>query len=239
MSDIGEINIENLQHTIGCTFNNKELLTQALTHSSYANEQRLSKNMNNERLEFLGDAVLEVVSSEVLYLKYPDMQEGKLSKKRASLVCEQALAASAKDIGLGEYLLLGRGEELGGGREKASITSDAVEALIGAIYLDQGMDVATKFINQFILNDIENKSFLHDSKTVLQEVVQQHWKTPVTYELIDTEGPENERLFVMQVAREGNVLGIGRGKTKQAAGQDAAYHALVMLKEKLGEDFPE
>ena len=227
--------LDNFQSEIGYVFKNKNLLRQALTHSSYANEHRMNRLYNNERLEFLGDAVLEVVSSEFLYKKYPDMQEGQLSKKRASLVCEPTLAKCAAEIGLGQYLFLGKGEETTGGRERDSVISDAMEAVIGAIFLDSGIDDAKAFILKYILNDIEHKVLFHDSKTLLQEIVQAKWKVPVVFETVDALGPEHSRIFVVQAKKGNEVLGEGRGRTKQAAGQDAAYQAIMKIKEVYGE----
>ncbi|WP_320959283.1 ribonuclease III, partial [Hungatella effluvii] len=163
--------LNELEGRIGYRFSDRQLLTRAMTHSSYANEHRLNKLECNERLEFLGDSVLEVVSSDFLYHKYPDKPEGDLTKIRASIVCEPTLAYCAEDIELGNYLLLGKGEEATGGRGRASVVSDAMEALIGAIYLDGGFANAKEFILRFIMNDIEHKQLFFDSKTILQEIV--------------------------------------------------------------------
>ena len=160
--------LQELESRIGYTFNNIALLKQAMTHSSYANEQKINKYQNYERLEFLGDAVLELISSEFLFNEYPSVPEGQLTKMRASMVCEPSLAFCAKDLELGEFLLLGKGEESTGGRNRDSITSDAMEAVIGAIFLDGGMEYAKEFIYRFILSDLEDKQFLYDSKTNLQ-----------------------------------------------------------------------
>lgn len=219
-----------LQERIGYSFQDIRHLHLALTHSSYANEYKLHKVHHNERLEFLGDAVLEIVSSDFLYRNYPSMSEGEMSKKRASLVCEPALAASAREICLGKYLMLGKGEQLNGGADRDSILSDAFEAVIGAIYLDGGLPPAQTFIYAYVLNDIEHKSLRQDSKTILQEMLQKDHKGPISYELIDTQGPEHNRIFVMQVKLGDRVIGTGRGRTKQAAGQDAAYHAILTFK---------
>ena len=179
---------KEIEHRIGYTFHNPALLEKALTHSSYSNEHRLGKLNNNERLQFLGDAVLEVVSSEFLYKKYPERPEGELTKQRASMVCEQTLALCARDLELGSYLLLGRGEDMTGGRERASVTSDAMEAMIGAIYLDGGFANAKEYIDRFILNDIENKQLFFDSKTILQEIMQGEMECEPVYELTGEEG---------------------------------------------------
>ena len=222
--------MENLQKEIKYEFRQEGLLKQALTHSSYANEHHLDKLYNNERLEFLGDAVLELVSSDVLYGQFPKMQEGQLSKKRASLVCEPALAYCARQISLGQYLRLGHGEDLNGGRERDSILSDALEAVIGAMYLDGGIGVARSFIMDFVLNDIEHNELFHDSKTALQELVQSRIKETVSYELVDAVGPEHNRSFIVQAMIGSIKLCTGSGRTKQAAGQDAAYKSILMLK---------
>ena len=185
---------KEIEHRIGYTFHNPALLEKALTHSSYSNEPAVQWQMhdNNERLEFLGDAVLEVVSSEFLYKKYPERPEGELTKQRASMVCEQTLALCARDLELGSYLLLGRGEDMTGGRERASVTSDAMEAMIGAIYLDGGFANAKEYIDRFILNDIANKQLFFDSKTILQEIVQGEMECEPVYELTGEEGPNHK-----------------------------------------------
>lgn len=222
--------LEELQQKIAYTFHDENLLFTALTHSSYANEHRLHKIHHNERLEFLGDAVLEIISSDFLFRNFPDMSEGQMSKKRASLVCEPTLAYCARQLELGRYLMLGRGEDMGGGRKRDSILSDALEAVIGAIYLDSGIDAARTFIMSNVLNDIEHKAMFQDSKTILQEILQRDHKEPIIYEVIDTTGPEHDRLFVVQVKLGDAVIGQGSGRTKQAAGQEAAYHAILSLK---------
>ena len=221
---------KEIEHRIGYTFHNPALLEKALTHSSYSNEHRLGKLNNNERLEFLGDAVLEVVSSEFLYKKYPERPEGELTKQRASMVCEQTLALCARDLELGSYLLLGRGEDMTGGRERASVTSEAMEAMIGAIYLDGGFANAKEYIDRFILNDIENKQLFFDSKTILQEIVQGEMECEPVYELTGEEGPNHNKKFTVQVLIREQVYGTGSGRTKKAAEQEAAYAALLKLK---------
>ena len=164
--------LKELESKIGYKFRDFSLLRRAMMHSSYTNEKHLEKYHCNERLEFLGDAVLELVSSEYLFLEFPKVSEGELTKTRASMVCEPSLAFCARDIDLGSYLLLGKGEEATGGRHRDSITSDALEALIGAIYLDGGFTNAKEFIHRFILTDLEDKKLFFDSKTILQEIVQ-------------------------------------------------------------------
>lgn len=227
-----KIRLEDLQKRIGYQFNDISLLRQAMTHSSYANERKLGKLMNNERLEFLGDAVLELVSSEFLYTNHPQLHEGDLTKTRASIVCESTLAFCTRQIELGKYLLLGKGEEHTGGRERSSIVSDAMEALIGAIYLDGGFANAKEFINQFILKDIEKKKLFFDSKTILQEVIQKMNRGELSYELISEEGPDHAKQFVVNAKIDEEVIGNGRGKTKKAAEQEAAYSALMKLNAK-------
>ena len=164
--------LKELQLVIGYQFQKEGLLRQALVHSSYSNEKRMRKGADNERLEFLGDAVLELVSSDFLYRNYEKSPEGELTKTRASIVCEQTLAFCARKIDLGAYLFLGKGEDMSGGRKRSSITSDAFEAVIGAIYLDGGFANAKEFVERFVMNDIENMQLFYDSKTILQEVVQ-------------------------------------------------------------------
>ncbi len=223
-------NLNELEERIGYRFSDKNLMTQAMTHSSYANEHRLNKLECNERLEFLGDSVLEVISSDCLYHKYPENPEGDLTKIRASIVCEPTLAYCAEDIRLGEYLLLGRGEEATGGRGRASIVSDAMEALIGAIYLDGGFANAKEFILRFIMNDLEHKQLFYDSKTILQEIVQSKTDEPLSYELLREEGPDHNKVFESQVLIGKEVIGQGTGRTKKAAEQVAAYHGILSLK---------
>lgn len=222
--------MKDFQHRIGYEFKDESLLLKALTHSSYANEKHMKKFSDNERLEFLGDAVLELVSSEFLYLNYREMSEGDLTKLRASLVCEPTLAFCTKDLELSRYLRLGKGEEATGGRNRKSILSDALEAVIGALYLDGGMEAAKGFILSYILTDIEHKQLFHDSKTILQEVVQADYKQELHYELIAEEGPDHARQFTVEVRMGGQALGQGCGNTKKAAEQEAAYHALIYLK---------
>ena len=223
------IKLEEFQEIIGYKFNNKSLLKQALVHSSYANEKGIGKKGSNERLEFLGDAVLELVSSEFLYAKYKDKSEGELSKLRASFVCEAALNFCSKQIRLGEFVLLGKGEETTGGRERPSIISDCFEALIGAIYLDGGFANAKEVILKFILNGYENKVFFYDSKTILQEVVQSQDSRPVEYDLLSEEGPDHLKKFIVAVKINGERVGVGEGVSKKSAEQAAAYEALKKL----------
>lgn len=224
--------LEELEKRIGYSFKEKLLLKQAITHSSFTNEQKINKLGHYERLEFLGDAVLELVSSDFLFRRFPDKSEGALTKIRASMVCEPSLAFCAKDLEIGKFLLLGKGEESTGGRERDSITSDAMEAIIGAIYLDGGLEEAREFINRFVLSDLEDKQLFFDSKTTLQEFIQGELKKEFHYELISETGPEHDKEFVVEVCMEGRVLGNGSGRTKKSAEQHAAYEALMLLKNK-------
>lgn len=225
MADLNEF-----QSKIGYTFKNQHLLEQALTHSSYANEKHMKKHSDNERLEFLGDAVLEIVSSEFLFINYPQKPEGELTKLRASIVCEPTLALCTKPLDLGKYLRLGRGEDHTGGRKRKSILSDALEAVIGAIYLDGGFTNAKEFVLRFIMTDIENKQLFYDSKTILQEQIQSETEEPIHYELVKEEGPDHNKRFTVNVVLGEKVLGSGSGRTKKAAEQEAAYRALLARK---------
>ena len=222
--------IIEFEKKIGYTFENPYLLVTALTHSSYSNEKRLKKYKCNERLEFLGDAVLELISSEYIFKENPQKPEGDLTRIRASYVCEPTLAACARDISLGDYLLLGKGEDRTGGRERDSILSDAMEATIGAVYLDGGFARAKEYVEAFVLRDIENKKLFYDSKTILQEIVQGHTDETLTYVLLKEEGPDHNKSFWVDAVRNGEVIGSGHGRTKKAAEQQAAYEAILKLR---------
>ena len=222
--------LKELEKKIGYTFENHKLLERAMMHSSYTNEKHLEKYRCNERLEFLGDAVLELISSEYLFGELPRVSEGELTKTRASMVCEPSLAMCARDIDLGSYLLLGKGEEATGGRMRDSITSDAMEALIGAIYLDGGFTSAKEFIHRFILTDLEDKKLFYDSKTILQEIVQANKAVNITYELVGEEGPDHNKTFEVRVRIGGQPYGSGKGRSKKAAEQKAAYQAIIMYR---------
>ncbi len=225
-------NLHELENKIGYHFRDFSLLRRAVMHSSYTNEKHLPKYQCNERLEFLGDAVLEVVSSEFLFLENPKVSEGELTKTRASMVCEPSLAFCARDINLGSYLLLGKGEEATGGRLRDSVTSDAMEALIGAIYLDGGFANAKEFVLKYILTDIEHKKLFYDSKTILQEIVQAEMNRNISYHLVKEEGPDHNKTFVVEVHIGADRYGTGKGRTKKAAEQQAAYQAILQLKKK-------
>ena len=222
--------VKELEQKIGYVFKDKSLIERALMHSSYTNEKHLKKYECNERLEFLGDAVLELVSSAYLFNEFPKVSEGELTKTRASMVCEPSLAMCARDIGLGDYLLLGKGEDMTGGRNRDSIVSDATEALLGAIYLDGGFANAKEFVLNFILNDIEHKQLFYDSKTILQEIVQENGTQPVEYILTKEEGPDHNKNFTVEARVNGKVMGQGSGHTKKAAEQAAAYQAIRVLR---------
>lgn len=219
-----------LEKKIGYKFENFDLLIHAMTHSSYANEHHIAYEGNNERLEFLGDAVLELISSEFLFHRHRNLPEGELTKKRASMVCEPTLALCARDIPLGNYLLLGKGEESTGGRNRDSIVSDAMEALIGAIYLDGGFASAKEFIHKFILNDMEHKKLFYDSKTILQEIVQSRCEEGLSYQLLREEGPDHNKMFEVAAKIGEKEIGRGTGRTKKAAEQLAAYRGILKIR---------
>lgn len=219
-----------LEKTIAYRFNDLDKLKTALTHSSYANEIQTKKVECNERYEFLGDAVLELSVSDYLFSKYKEYPEGKLTKTRASIVCEPTLFACAERINLGDFLLLGKGEERTGGRKRPSVVSDAMEALIGAIYLDGGIENANQFIDSFILRHIDELELFFDCKTSLQEIVQGNFDEELRYVLIREEGPDHDKVFITDVMLGNRSLGTGQGRTKKASEQDAAYKAIKKLK---------
>lgn len=221
---------KELEDIIGYSFNDKGLLKLAMTHSSYANEHNNGKLENNERLEFLGDAVLELTVSAFLYNEYKNVNEGELTKTRASMVCEPTLFLCAQDINLSEFILLGKGEEATGGRKRPSIVSDAMEALIGAIYLDSGIESAKKFITKYILNDVEDKKLFYDSKTILQEITQGRHMGDICYELVSEEGPDHNKIFNVALKIGDKVVEKGSGKTKKAAEQEAAYKTILKIR---------
>lgn len=222
--------LESLQNTIGYHFKDIALLKNALTHSSYANEVKKHNMPDNERIEFLGDAVLELTSSDYIY-KNMKLSEGEMTKLRASIVCEPTLALCARTFGLPEYIMLGKGEDMTGGRKRDSIVSDACEALIGAIYLDGGFTNAKEFITRFILNDLENKQLFFDSKTILQEVVQARG-LEVVYDAVGESGPEHDKVFTVRAHCADLFTVTASGHTKKHAQQQAAYDALCYLKDK-------
>ena len=222
--------IKDLENAIGYSFQNITLLQNALTHSSYANERWHNSLMSNERLEFLGDSILGMVVATYLYQTFPDRPEGELTRMRADMVCEQALAVVANRLELGKHLLLGNGEEQGGGRNRASILADAVESVIAATFLDGGMDAAKAFIKTFILCDVPvTKLHNADYKTALQEHIQKKKDQSLRYELVGESGPDHDKRFVVQVLLNDHVVGEGSGSSKKRAEQDAARAALENL----------
>ena len=227
MNDLSKISL--LQENIGYTFNNEKYLITALSHSSYINEVKLEKNENYERQEFLGDAVLELVVSEFLFNNNAHMPEGEMTKLRASLVCEPTLAYIARtEINLPEYILLGKGEDNTGGRNRDSIISDIFEALIGAIYLDGGIEPAKDFIKKYVITDMDKKIEFVDSKTRLQERVQAKGQT-LEYVLVSEEGPAHDRVYTVDVFVNNEKFGRGNGRTKKSAEQHAAFEALQKM----------
>lgn len=218
-----------LEEKIEYKFKNRAYLIEALTHSSYANEQKKSTPCN-ERMEFLGDAVLSIVSAEFLYESFPKMPEGELSKLRASLVCTNSLSGFANEIGLGDFLFLGKGESKSGGSERPSNLENAFEALIAAIYLDGGMEFAKKHILRFLSKALKtHKIDFVDYKTKLQEVVQQNPDEKLNYVIIGESGPAHDRVFEIEVHLNSNVIGKGKGKSKKQAEQEAAKEALLLM----------
>ncbi len=221
--------LDKLEKKIGYRFKDRSLIEQALTHSSYVNEHKINRCRDYERLEFLGDAVLEMVSSAVLYKKYPEKKEGELSKLRSTLVCEPALAYCARDIGLENFIRLGKGEEATGGRQRDSIISDVMEATIGAMYLDSGrVEEAQDFIMKFILSDLENKRLFYDAKSILQEKIQQHGQT-IRYEVLEECGPEHCKIFKVAALIDDKQVQTGEGRSKKAAEQQAAHRLLLEM----------
>ncbi len=221
------MDVKELQNRIGYVFRNEELMENALTHSSYANERGKSRVFSNERLEFLGDSVLGFVTAEYLFEKYPSRPEGEMTRIRAELVCEHSLAATAEELELGAVLLLGKGEEQNGGRRRRSILADAVEALLAAIYLDGGMEPARAFVLDHIL--AEKPTELTDYKTALQERVQAAGGVSPQYRIIDEYGPDHAKTFVARVEIDGEPAGEGSGRTKKEAEQSAARAALESM----------
>ena len=225
------MNFTEFENKIGYTFRNKDLLHEALSHSSYANENKHHGRHSNERLEFLGDSVLSIVVSEHLFTHFKHLPEGELTKIRASLVCEKALFEFSKKIDLGQHILLGKGEENSGGRERPSIVSDAFEAVIAAIFLDGGMEAAEKYVLSFIPKNLDANSAkaLQDYKTMLQEIIQRNPEERVEYVLADQIGPDHDRKFVVNVCLNSNVIGTGEGHSKKQAEQAAAKEALKLM----------
>ena len=222
--------ISQLEEAIGYRFKNITLLQNALAHSSYANERWHDSLKSNERLEFLGDSILGMLVADYLYKNFPDRPEGELTRMRADMVCEQSLARIADRIGLGTHLLLGHGEEQGGGRERASILADAVESVIAASYLDGGMDAARRFVQTFVLCNVPVTRLQNaDYKTQLQELVQQKKNQVLSYALTGESGPDHDKHFTVEVSLNGAVVGRGEGTSKKRAEQDAARCAIETL----------
>ncbi|TWT04656.1 ribonuclease III [Planomicrobium sp. CPCC 101079] len=222
-----------LQQELNIAFKQPALLYQAFTHSSYVNEHRRRHYTDNERLEFLGDAVLELSVSHYLYMKYPEMSEGELTKLRAAIVCEPSLVIFANELNFGKYILLGKGEELTGGRTRPALLADVFESFIGALYLDQGLDSVVAFLEVVLFPKVEIGAFSHvmDYKSQLQELVQQKNNGALTYEIIDEKGPAHSRVFVTRVSLADKELGIGNGRSKKEAEQQAAQLAIRKLQE--------
>ena len=223
--------MQAIEEKIGYSFRSRALLVNALTHSSYANENRGRSCESNERLEFLGDSVLGMVVAEALYRRFPDLPEGRLTRMRAQLVCEESLHRVAGEIGLGAHIRLGKGEEHTGGRSRASILADATEALIAAMYLDGGMDVARGFIERYILPELNGEYIpFGDAKTDLQELIQKKSGSTLSYELVGESGPDHDKTFTTRVLLNGESVGTGSGRTKKEAEQAAARAALAALR---------
>lgn len=224
--------LTKLSDTISIQIRDLSYWHQALTHTSFANESKQYNITHNERLEFLGDAVLDLVISDVLFRRFPGLLEGELTKARARLVCEGTLAVCAVKIGLGEYILLGKGEASSGGRNRNSILADAFEALIGAIYLDSGMQAATDFIMAQLSDElkfVERGEYVRDYKTLLQEIVQKKNENKINYEIIAEKGPDHEKIFEVAVNVNSTRMGTGTGKSKKEAEQQSARQALIAL----------
>lgn len=222
--------MKNLEENLRYTFTDKKLLENALTHSSFANEKH-SAFGSNERLEFLGDAVLSIVVADYLYKTFPDVAEGELTKLRASLVCERALCEFSKELDIGAYLKLGKGELQNGGDKRPSILADAFEAVLAAMYLDGGMDVAREHVMRFILPELNNRDDenFKDYKTSLQEIIQRNPEERLSYVLIGESGPDHDKEFTVEVHLNSNVVGTGKGKSKKLAEQMAAKQALTLM----------
>lgn len=223
-----QIDLKSFQDKIGYTFKKEELLLRALSHSSYVNE-RQNGGTSNERLEFLGDSVLGFIAAEYFFLNYAKIPEGELTKLRAATVCESSLYDFAKELDLGNYLFLGRGETVTGGNNRPSILADAFEALLAAIYLDGGLGAAKRFALQFIKNACNKAAAFKDHKTILQEVIQKNPEESVEYVLTAENGPDHNKSFTVEVHLNSNVIGTGTGKSKKLAEQEAAREALALM----------
>lgn len=228
------MNFAQLQEKIGIRFHDESVLRQAFTHSSYVNEQRGKRISDNERLEFLGDAVLELTVSQFLYKTFPKMSEGEMTKLRAAIVCEPSLVKFAELLNFGDLVLLGKGEELTGGRQRPALLADVFEAFVGALYLDQGLDAVFSFMEKYVYPRIDKGEFAQvtDFKSQLQEFVQQDNLGDIQYRIVEEKGPAHNREFVSEVLLNNRSLGIGSGRSKKEAEQQAAARALVKLGEK-------
>lgn len=225
--------LEKLQEALGYHFNDVDLLKHALTHPSFSNENGEPKEASNQRLEFLGDAVLELISSVFLFNRKPVLQEGVMTKVRASLVCEPTLAEAARKVNLGDYIILGKGEARERINNRDSVISDAFEAVIGAMYLDGGFEQAQNFVNKLVLTDIESAGLFRDAKTVLQEYVSQN-KMELEYRVIEESGPCHDRFYRVQAILNNKEYGIGEGSSKKKGEQGAAYQTLKQIKAETG-----
>ncbi len=228
------MNFAQLQETIGFRFRDESVLRQAFTHSSYVNEQRGKRISDNERLEFLGDAVLELTVSQFLYKTFPKMSEGEMTKLRAAIVCEPSLVKFAELLNFGDLVLLGKGEELTGGRQRPALLADVFEAFVGALYLDQGLEAVFSFMEKYVYPRIDKGEFAQvtDFKSQLQEFVQQDNLGDIHYRIVEEKGPAHNREFVSEVLLNNRSLGIGSGRSKKEAEQQAAARALVKLGDK-------
>ena len=221
------MNFSEFEEKLGYSFKDKSLLELALTHSSFANENKLKKN--NERFEFLGDSVLGFVTAEYLFTEFKNRPEGEMTKLRAAVVCEKSLFKFAEQIDLGKYILLGRGEDSTGGRNRPSVVSDAFEAIIAAIYIDGGMEAVKPYILRFIKDAVKRETSFKDNKSLLQEEIQKVKGNSLAYEEVGEEGPDHDKTFVFRVKLNGEVIGEGKGKSKKEAEQNAAGNALDKL----------
>ena len=221
------MNFTEFEEKLGYSFKDKSLLELALTHSSFANENKLKKN--NERFEFLGDSVLGFVTAEYLFNEFKNRPEGEMTKLRAAVVCEKSLFKFAEQIDLGKYILLGRGEDSTGGRNRPSVVSDAFEAVIAAIYIDGGMEAVKPYILRFIKDAVKRETSFKDNKSLLQEEIQKVKGNTLAYEEVGEEGPDHDKTFVFRVKLNGEVIGEGKGKSKKEAEQNAAGNALDKL----------
>jgi len=223
--------LRHLQQSLNIHFKNRQLLKQAFTHASYVNEHRFGQHQDNERLEFLGDAVLELTVSEFLFEAHPNRPEGELTKLRAAIVCEPSLVKFAEALQFGQYVLLGKGEELTGGRMRPALLADVFESFVGALYLDQGLEVVRSFLTKYVFPQVsqDGKMQINDFKTRLQEFTQQHNMGLLEYRIVEERGPAHEREFVSEVHMGEECLGRGTGRSKKEAEQHAAAQALERI----------